>query len=262
MATERPPKDPPPPLYTFLEPRAVGELGAFLAATPFLRLVGRGDRHPVLVVPGFTASDRSTELLRWYLRGQGYWTHGWQQGQNMGPNRRIVSGMVARLTELHERHGRRVSLIGQSLGGIYARHLALRLPEIVRSVITLGSPFRSRPDDRSAIDALWRPATVQLRPQIRRLLVAEHEFELAVPSTAVYSRTDGIVRWPLCLESAGPLRESIEVRSSHFGMAVNPSVLYAVADRLAQPEGQWRPFRPPVALRHLYPPPATHRPAA
>jgi pimeloyl-ACP methyl ester carboxylesterase len=263
MATERPPADAPPALFTFLEQRAVGELGAFVAATPMLRLVGRGDRHPVLVIPGFTASDRSTEVLRWYLRSLGYWTHGWQQGRNYGPNGRTVAGMMARLTELSDRHGRTVSLVGQSLGGTYARHLALRYPGMVRSVITLGSPFRSQPGDHSAVEQLWRMTTVRSRPQIRRLIIDEENMVLSVPSTAIYSRTDGIVAWQLCIESAGPLRESIEVRSSHSGMAVNPSVLYAVADRLAQPEGLWRPFRPPVGLRHLYPPAATYRrPAA
>jgi pimeloyl-ACP methyl ester carboxylesterase len=261
MATERPPADAPPALFTFLEQRAVGELGAFVAATPMLRLVGRGDRHPVLVIPGFTASDRSTEVLRWYLRSLGYWTHGWQQGRNYGPNGRTIAGMIARLTELHDRHGRTVSLVGQSLGGVYARHLALRYPGMVRSVITLGSPFRSQPGDRSAVEQLWRMTSARSRPQLRRLIVDEEDLVLSVPSTAIYSRTDGIVAWQLCIESAGPLRESIEVRSSHSGMAVHPSALYAVADRLAQPEGHWRPFRPPPGLRHLYPTPATYRPA-
>jgi pimeloyl-ACP methyl ester carboxylesterase len=226
-------------LLTFLEQRAVGEVGAFLAATPFLRMVGRGDRHPVLVLPGFTASDRSTEMLRWYLRSLGYWTHGWQLGRNYGPNRHIVSGLATRLAELHERHGRRVTLVGQSLGGMYARHMARRAPDMVRAVITMGS-----------------------RPQVRRLVSDEEEMPLEVPSTAIYSRTDGIVNWRLCIESAGPLRESIEVRSSHSGMAVNPSTLYAVADRLAQPEGEWKPFRPPISLRALYPPAATYHRAA
>ena len=222
MATERRPADAPPALFTLLEQRAVGELGAFIAATPMLRLVGRGDRHPVLVIPGFTASDRSTEVLRWYLRSLGYWTHGWQQGRNYGPNGRTVTGLVARLTELYERHGRTVSLVGQSLGGTYARHLALRYPGMVRSVITLGSPFRSQPGDHSAVEQLWRMTTARSRPQIRRLIVDEENLVLSVPSTAIYSRTDGIVAWQLCIESAGPLRESIEVRSSHSGMAVNP----------------------------------------
>jgi pimeloyl-ACP methyl ester carboxylesterase len=174
-----------------------------------------------------------------------------------------VTGLVARLSELNERHGRTVSLVGQSLGGTYARHLALRYPGMVRSVITLGSPFRSQPGDHSAVEQLWQMTTVRSRPQIRRLIVDEENLVLSVPSTAIYSRTDGIVAWQLCIESEGPLRESIEVRSSHSGMAVNPSALYAVADRLAQPEGRWRPFRPPVGMRHLYPPAATYRrPAA
>ena len=129
---------------------------------------------------------------------------------------------------------------------------------MVRSVITLGSPFRSQPGDHTAVEQLWRMTTVRSRPQIRRLIVDEENLVLAVPSTAIYSRTDGIVAWQLCIESEGPLRESIEVRSSHSGMAVNPSALYAVADRLAQPEGRWRPFRPPVGMRHLYPPAATY----
>jgi pimeloyl-ACP methyl ester carboxylesterase len=258
----RRPTDAPPAMLTFLEQRAVGEFGAFLAATPLLRLVGRGDRHPVLVLPGFTASDRSTEVLRWYLRSLGYWTHGWHLGRNLGPQHHIVAGLVARLAELHAQHGRKVSLIGQSLGGIYARHLAFRHPEMVRGVTTLGSPFRTQPGDHSAVEHLWRITTVRSRPQVRRLITDEQDLVLDVPSTAIYSRTDGIVAWQLCIESAGPLRESIEVRSSHSGMGVNPSALYAIADRLAQPEGQWQPFRAPLTLRHLYPPAATYRPAA
>jgi pimeloyl-ACP methyl ester carboxylesterase len=260
--TERRPASPPSSLYTFLEQRAVGEVGAFMAASPFLRLFGRGDRHPVLVLPGFRASDRSTEALRWYLRSLGYWTHGWQLGQNVGPAAHVVRGISHRLAELHDRHGRRVSLVGQSLGGIYARHLARHHPEMVRSVITLGSPFRSRPEDRSAVDALWRRAVAGSRAEVARLLADGAAMELTVPSTAIYSRTDGIVRWYLCLETTGPLRESIEVRSSHTGMGFNPSVLYVVADRLAQGEGSWRPFRPPPTMRHLYPRPASYRPAA
>ena len=254
--------DAPPALLTFLEQRAVGELGAFLAASPLLRLAGRGDRHPVLVLPGFTATDRSTEVLRWHLRGLGYWTHGWQLGRNMGPSRSIVAGMVERLTALHDRHGQPVSLIGQSLGGIYARHLALRFPGLVRDVITLGSPFRTRPGDHSAVEALWKMATVRSRPLVSRMVGDEDELSLSVPSTAIYSRTDGIVAWQLCIEGKGPQRESIEVRASHAGMGFHPGAVYAIADRLAQREGHWRPFRPPLALRHLYPRAATYRPAA
>src|SRR5215211_7481947 len=132
----------PPPLRLLpLEQRAVAELGAMLAASPFLRAYGRGDRHPVFVIPGFTAGDRSTQPLRWSLRQQGYWVHGWRLGANWGPRGGVMEAVDDRLLALHGRHGVKVSIIGWSLGGIYARHLARRHPEAVRQVITLGSPF-------------------------------------------------------------------------------------------------------------------------
>ena len=126
----------------------------------------------------------------------------------------------------------RVTLVGQSLGGMYARHMARRAPGMVRAVVTLGSPFRTQPGDHSAVEHLWRISTVRSRPQVRRLVSDEEDTPLSVPSTAIYSRTDGIVNWWLCIESAGPLRESIEVRSSHSGMAVNPSRPENTAARL------------------------------
>ena len=247
-------------LLTLSEHRAVFEFGAFLAASPALRLIGRGDRHPVLVLPGFTASDRSTEPLRWFLRGQGYWTHGWRLGRNDGPTQRIVSGMEARLTELHAKHGQPVTVIGWSLGGIYARELARRAPTLVRQVITLGSPFQMRPGDRSRPDRLWTKASRQFATDLGGLLQPEHtKAPLAVPSTAVYTRCDGIVRWFTCLESDGDHRESIEVRGSHSGLGFNPAVLIAIADRLAQREGHWHPFVPPFPLRYLYPEPVSYQ---
>ena len=213
-----------------LESRALFELGAFAAASPVLRLVGRGDRHPVLVLPGFTASDRSTVPLRTTLRAQGYWVHGWGLGRNMGPDRRVVDGIARRLEELHERHGRTVSLVGWSLGGVYARSLARSHPAAVRQVITLGSPFRSFPGMRE-----------------------ERLAQLTVPSTAIYSRTDGIVHWSTCIDAERAQTENIEVRGSHSGLGHNPAVLLAVSDRLSQPEGEWRPFRPPPGMGRLYP---------
>ena len=116
----------PSALLLAAEQRAVLELGAFFAASPLLRMAGRGDRHPVLVLPGFTAGDRSTAPLRWFLRSQGWWAHGWHLGPNFGPTRRVVNGIQERLDELHGLHGRAVSSVGWSLGGIYARELARR----------------------------------------------------------------------------------------------------------------------------------------
>jgi pimeloyl-ACP methyl ester carboxylesterase len=257
---ERGPVPAPPRLFTLLENRAVLELGAFVAASPALRLVGRGDRHPVLVLPGFTADDLSTIPLRWSLRGQGYWTHGWQLGRNLGPTNRVLDGIEARLRELHERHQRPVSIVGWSLGGVYARALGHRYPDMVRQVITLGSPFRSRPGDHSAVDELWESRMPRFAAEFDKLL-ERRDLPLPVPSTAIYTRTDGIVKWHLCIESEGPRRESIEVRGSHSGLGFNPAVLYAVSDRLAQREGQWRPFRAMPGTGFWYPKPENYRAA-
>ena len=245
-------------MLTLLEHRALYELGAFFAASPFLRLLGRGDRHPVLVLPGFTAGDRSTEPMRWFLRGQGYYVHGWHLGRNVGPTRRIMTGIDARLFELHERHDRTVSIIGWSLGGIYARELARRHPHMVRQVITLGTPFRLIEGDHSAAEPIWQ----QLEPYFVEELSAmrmpeEHKPRLAVPSTAIYTRTDGIVRWHTCIEAEGPQRENIEVHGSHSGLGVNPAALIAIADRLGQREGMWKPFKPPLGTSGFFPRAAT-----
>jgi hypothetical protein len=210
----------------FGELRAVPEFGAFLASSPVLALAPRGDGHPVLVLPGLGGDDRSTTLLRVYLRYLGYHVHGWRLGTNQGPNERTTSGLAARLDGLSERHHQPISLVGWSLGGVYARALARRSPRSVRLVVTLGSPIRD--------SALSRGG-------------------LLVPATSIYSRTDGVVPYQYSLESPGPQRENVEVRGSHLGLGHNPAVLWAVADRLAQPLGHWTPFRPPPMLRRMFP---------
>jgi pimeloyl-ACP methyl ester carboxylesterase len=221
--------------------------------------MGRGDNHPVLVLPGFAADDRSTRPLRSVLRAQGYWVHGWGLGRNL-PNVELFYAMRARLVDLHARHGAPVSLVGQSLGGVYARELAREHPEMVRQVITLASPFRLRPGDASSVSTLAQRVLRPMDPLPWGVTPEEDRPAVPVPVTAIYSRTDGIVRWWTTIEAAGPSRENIEVRGSHSGLAVLPAVVYAVADRLAQPAGQWAPFRPPWPLRQLYPEPVSWRP--
>ncbi|MEM8904052.1 MAG: alpha/beta hydrolase [Actinomycetota bacterium] len=251
---------PPRRVLQLMESSALFEIGGLVAASPMLRLLGRGDRHPVLVLPGFTASDRSTVPLRSTIRLQGYWAHGWGLGRNIGPSARIIDGMRDRLEQLHGRHGRKVSLVGWSLGGIYARQLAREQPDMVRQVITLGSPFRMVDGDRSAAQGIWDSLSHLHDGDLDLLEVAEHERgPLPVPATAIYTRTDGVVRWFTCIETPGRHRESIEVFGSHSGLGVNPSVVYAVLDRLSQREGSWQEFQPPWFLRHLYPHPATYR---
>lgn len=244
--TTRPERIAPPRFgLLFLEPRAFLEVAALVPAYPFLRATARGDGHPVLILPGFMTSDLSTQVLRRFLRDRGYSAHGWKLGRNRGPSPETAAAMTARLEQLADRHGRRVSLIGWSLGGVYARELARRFPEKVRQVITMAAPFRDVDATNVPRFLLERRAQLPDEAEFRAVLAAP----LPVPSTAIYSRTDGVVAWQSCYEQPGPMRESIEVGSSHLGMGHNPVVLLTIAERLAQAEGAWRPFTPPTGWR-------------
>jgi len=230
---------PPSRLLQLLELRAPWELAAGIAALPWLRFAPRGDGHPVLVLPGLVASDRSTLLLRRFLARRGYEVHGWGLGRNYGPRAGVEEAMLAAVDRLHAQSGRTVSLIGQSLGGAYARLLAAQRPDAVRCVVTLGSPITGH---RRASNA-WRiyEFTSGERSHDPRRWQQVKQTP-PVPTTAIYSCTDGVVAWQNTVQMPGRHTESIEVVSSHIGMAVHPAVLYAVAERLAQPEGQWQPF--------------------
>jgi pimeloyl-ACP methyl ester carboxylesterase len=232
---------PPSRALMFLEGRAIHELGAFVGALPLLSLAPRGDGHPVMVLPGLIASDVSTRPLRAFLKNRGYEVSGWDQGRNLGLRPGVQDAMVDHLEKMNDLHGRKVSLVGWSLGGLYARQLAKMMPERVRSVITLGSPFAGSPRSTNA----WR---VYEMASGRRADEEDARFGGSlsvappVPTTAIFSRTDGICAWQGCMEKASAKSESIEVESSHCGMGHHPAVVYAVADRLAQGEGQWKPF--------------------
>ena len=236
--------------------RALAELVGFGVSLPLFRLMPTGDGHPVLVLPGFMADDASTMALRSVLRSRGYRVHRWGLGRNLGPRASVVDGLVGRFDAIHRQSGRPVSLVGWSLGGIYARALARSRPRAVRRVITLGSPFRMRRGDRSNASRLFD--RLNPGPGLRDPLALE-EPPLPVPSTAIYTRTDGVARWHLCIEAERPLAENIEVRGSHCGLGHNPAVILAIADRLAQPEGTFRRFRPPRAAAALYPRPTWWR---
>src|ERR1019366_7023816 len=104
--------------------RAIADYGAMLASAPVLLRAPHGDGHAILVLPGLLAEDGSTATMRRYLRSLGYAVHGWKLGRNLGPTPAILSGMTARLEALHRASGRPVSLVGWSLGGIFARELS------------------------------------------------------------------------------------------------------------------------------------------
>ncbi len=235
-----------------LEWRAAFEYGATLAARPLLDRAPVGDGHPVLVLPGLIAGDATTRPLRRYLGRLGYAAHGWQQGLNLGPRDGVIERCLARLRALRRTHRRTVSLIGWSLGGIYARELAKLAPEDVRLVITLGTPFTGHPKATRA----WRLYEVLAGHRIGAPEIHEPlRRPPPVPTTSIFSRSDGVVSWQCSVEHAGARSESIEVQASHLGIGFNPLTFYAVADRLAQPEGAWQPFERAGLRRCLYPNP-------
>jgi pimeloyl-ACP methyl ester carboxylesterase len=239
MRTALDPSAPPSRELLLLEVRAIWELGAFFSLAPLLRMAPRGDGHPVLVLPGLAASDTSTRPLRAFLKDRGYAAHGWQLGPNHGPRPGAEARMQQRLDDLFEHHARKVSLIGWSLGGVFAREMARRAPAQVRGVITLGAPFASEPKASNA----WRLYESLSGREVGDWPERESmRTPPPVPSSAIYSRSDGIVAWQGCLEREGAQAENIEVEGSHCGLGHNPAVLYAIADRLAQPEGRWQPF--------------------
>jgi pimeloyl-ACP methyl ester carboxylesterase len=243
---------PPTWLYLTDPARAAAEYGWLISALPLRQLLPVGDGHPVLVLPGLLADDGSTLTLRRILRDLGYRVHGWRLGRNLGPTAATVTGLQSRLLDLRSRYDSAVSLIGWSLGGIYARTLARDTPSAVRQVISLGSPIRLTHEHQSrARRAYDRYAHLHVLP--RELPLESGVDALPVPATSIYSRYDGIVAWQACLDVPSARAENIAVVGSHLGFGHHPAVIWAVADRLAQPLGEWAPFRPPPALRPLYP---------
>ena len=254
-------RETPPPsrALQLLELRAFGEFGSTLALLPLLRRAPRGDGHPVLVLPGLLAGDASTRPLRTFLADHGYDVHGWGLGRNLGFKPGLEDRMKACLQGLHRKSGRRVSLVGWSLGGVFAREMARRAPEQVRGVITLGSPFAGVPRASNA----WRLYEQASQRKVEDWPARERmKTPPPVPATAIFSRSDGIVAWQGCLEREGPGAENIEIEGSHCGLGHNPAALYAIADRLAQPEGQWKPFDRSGLRGLVYPDPRRSEKAA
>ena len=244
------------PLYLTEPGRAVAELGLYLAARPLEARLPKGDGHPVLVLPGLLADDTSTRALRAVLRRLGYRVHGWGLGRNIGPTAVCVNGLQDKLEYLHGRYRRPVTVIGWSLGGIFARDLARRSPDAVRQVITLGSPFRIERHSQSRATKVF-DRFAHLHVEQRPFPLEPEGRPLPVPATSIYSHFDGIVHWQTCLNVPGERCENIAVTASHLGIGHHPATIWAVADRLAQPEGTWQPFKAPAFLRPAFPKPAT-----
>ena len=255
-AASRTPVKPPSALLAFTElPRALAELGSLPLASPLLYSAPRGDGHPVLVLPGFVTTDISTGVLRRYLDRLGYDAHAWELGRNLGPRAIGVQGerLIERLDTVHALTGKTVSLIGWSLGGVMARQVARRRPDAVRQVITLGSPFAGDPRASNVWRTYEKLTGQKIGDKGTQEQLRESAIAPPVPSTAIYSKGDGIVAWQNCVEPEAALTDNIEVFGSHCGLGVNPAVLYAIADRLAQPDGAWTPFERSGLRAIVYP---------
>ena len=229
----------PGPLLMMLEARAPWEYAAMLAAAPWLSRLPVGDGHPVLVFPGLGASDFTTLPLRNFLRDRGYTPYPWRQGFNFGPRHGVLDACRGLVSQLAERHREKVSLIGWSLGGVYARELAKEQPDHVRCVITLGTPFAGHPRATNA----WRFYEMVSGQTVHdHELVGQLRTPPSCPTTSIFSKTDGVVAWQCSINEDAPHTENIEVHASHVGMGMNPLALYAIADRLAQDPQAWRRF--------------------
>jgi pimeloyl-ACP methyl ester carboxylesterase len=232
----------PPGLGLLLaEARGIFEFNTSLLLSPLLMCAPIGDGHPVLTLPGFLASDLSMAPMRRYLKELGYDTHAWRMGRNTGGVSRMQSALLDRLKEIHAEAGRKISVVGWSLGGIYARHLALLAPDMVRCVVTLGSPFANdvRATNATRLYEALSGETIEETSGLQQAIAGD----LPVPVTSIYSKSDGIVNWRTCVLRPSDTAENIEVRfASHVGLGVNAAALWALADRLALAEGQFMQF--------------------
>ena len=253
---DRPTGDPskadtePAPAGLWRELLAIPEMVAFpLSAVTVAVTSSRATPRPVLVLPGFIGSDQSTLALRGFLWALGHRPYGWGIGRNIGPADHVAAGLDRVLVQIHDKHQQPIDIVGWSLGGVFGRMLALNRPEMVRQVISLGSPIRlvrNKSNVNSLFElmgSIWK-FTATSRLDIDRI---------PVPSTTIWTRHDGVVPGLACRQTPGPQAEAIEVRGTHFGLGYNGAVLRVVADRLALPNGEWRPFEVTAATRALYP---------
>jgi len=222
--------------------RAFFELGTYFPYRFFMKNEGEGDGHPVLILPGFMSSDLSTIPLRSFIYNAGYKVYGWGEGINYARTD-YIDLLIDKVERIYQRHDKPITLIGWSLGGIYARQLAKHNPYIIRQVIVMGSPIKGV---KEANNAIWMYELLKKSKLVSDTLDPEllKDFPLPapVPTTAIYSKEDGVVPWELCLEDEDDWHQNIQVRGSHLGLGVNPLVLQIVADRLKYDQSNWEYF--------------------
>ena len=237
-------------LTSLLEPRGLLEMALLPASLPLLMNAPAGDGHPVLLVPGFMASESSLVALKLFLQNKGYDVHTWGLGRNMGFRSKHANALPQKIRYLHHVTGKKVSLVGWSLGGVFSMYGAQQALDCVRCVITLGSPVSvdaAGSQSPNAIKALYRLVSHRLGASAHvmqpRAKDMRERRRLAIPTSCLYSLSDGVVPPQEATIDGDPaLHENIRIAGSHIGLCFNGIVLAVVADRLAQPEDNWKPF--------------------
>lgn len=202
----------------------------FLAKYSF---TSKGDGHPVLAVPGLLCTDYAMRLLRKFVNKLGYTAYGWELGRNLGElnDMKDINRLNARVDEIYKKHNTQITLIGWSMGGIYVRELAKQRPQLFRQVITMGSPFA---DTFAPNNATWIYELITDTSRIDETWRLQIPNPAPIPTTAIYTKQDGIVPWQACMEQKeDETHQNIEVKGSHWALGMNPSVLKIVAEKLA-----------------------------
>jgi pimeloyl-ACP methyl ester carboxylesterase len=260
MAQRHPHTGKPNVLHSVIEPRAFLEMATIPYALPMLASAPMGDGHPVLLLPGFMADEATMIGLKVYLRNRGYQVESWGLGRNVGFQRKHMLALEQKVRFMHHQTGRKVSLVGWSLGGLFSLYAAHQAPECVRSVVTLGSPVTVDEQGSEAaplVKALYRLVAHPMGPAVHTMTPAAKKLrerkQLPMPVSCLYSISDGVVPPQEATIDGDPaLHENVRVPGSHLGLGFNPMVLWVVADRLSQPEGQWRPFAPHGVSGYVY----------
>ena len=195
------------------------------------------DGSPVITVPGFCAGDTSMVEMRLNLRAAGFHARGWRMGANMGAKADTLERLHARISGIADKEGRAVHVVGWSLGGLYAREYAKRHPDMVASVVTMGTPFSG---SRRANNA-WRVYRIIAghsvdAPPIEFL----PEPKPPVPTYALWSPIDGVIAPQSARGDDSESDEAIEVDTGHFGFAYDASVVDVVIECMLRAEAKKR----------------------
>jgi pimeloyl-ACP methyl ester carboxylesterase len=240
----------PHALTSLLEGRGLLEMALLPMSLPLLMEAPTGDGHPVLLVPGFMASESSLIALKLFLQRKGYDVHTWGLGRNMGFRSKHTNALPQKIRYLHHITGKKVSLVGWSLGGVFSMYGAQNALECVRSIITLGSPVSveaTGSQSPNVVKALYRVVSHRLGASAHVMLPRAKSMRerrrLAIPTSCLYSLSDGVVPPQEATIDGDPaMHENIQVPGSHIGLGFNGIVLAIVAERLAQPDNEWMPF--------------------